>query len=187
MSFTEKIDVLELLICLLQEHELKLDSLVEKLEIVNQTIKLSPLQVKSSINDETNIGYHNYKEILVVDDDENLANTFKLILENAGYQVDIALNGLKAIDMLDIKMYDLAILDLNLPDMLGNEIAEEIESKGINMEFIYITGYSSLKDNYQNNNEVSEILLKPVNPEKLVETTTKYINKITLKNGQPKR
>lgn len=187
MSFTEKIDVLELLISLLQEHEQKLDSLVEKLEIVDQTIKQSPLQRKSSIYEGTFIEDSNYNEILVVDDDENLANTFKLILEDAGFVVETALTGLAALHMLDKKIYDLVILDINLPDMLGYQIQEEMELNGITTEFIYITGYSALKDSYNTVNNKAEVLLKPVNPEKLVETTTKHVNGISINSNQSPR
>ena len=83
MAFTEKIDVLDLLIHLLRENEEKLESLIEKMEIIDQTINKNPglsetlKEYDSSIYQEANS-----PNILVVDDDKNLANSFKLILES---------------------------------------------------------------------------------------------------------
>lgn len=174
MSFTEKIDVLELLLNLLEEHEQELDSLVEKLEIVNQAITQSPLYGNSQNNESTVFDNELYKNLLIVDDDENLAKTFKLILENAGFNVDIAYRGINAINMINQKLYDLLIIDINLPDMLGYAIVENMEMNGTHTDYILITGYSSLKNDLDSQLEYSEVLLKPITPEKLIEVTTKY-------------
>lgn len=183
MSFTEKIDVLELLISLLHEHEQKLDSLVEKLEIVDKTIRQNPVLDKPSSEYEgTNLDDTPYQEILVVDDDENLANTFKLILEDVGFKVDTALTGLSAIHKMGKKKYDLVILDINLPDMLGYQIVEEMETKCDHTEFIYITGYSSLKNDFEVQRDEMEVLMKPIEPDKLVEVTTKHVRQVSIYN-----
>jgi len=89
MTFSEKITVLELLLRLLKENEKKLESLIEKIEVIDHTIQKTPNLIKKVK------GYYpsNTKEpqsqnILVVDDDKNLANSFKLVLESVGYNVD---------------------------------------------------------------------------------------------------
>ena len=183
MTFTEKIDVLELLLNLLEEHEQKLDSLVEKLEIVNQTMKQVPFSNNSLINEKMIFKDEHYKELLIVDDDENLVNTFKLILENTGFNVDVAYSGQKALNLLDQKAFDLVILDINLPDMLGYNIVEEMELNGSPIEYIFITGYTALKTDLELKNEKREVLLKPITPEKLIEVTTKYTSQISMKSN----
>ena len=183
MTFTEKIDVLELLLNLLEEHEQKLDSLVEKLEIVNQTMKQVPFSNNSLINEKIIFKDEHYKELLIVDDDENLVNTFKLILENTGFNVDVAYSGQKALNLLDQKAFDLVILDINLPDMLGYNIVEEMELNGSPIEYIFITGYTALKTDLELKNEKREVLLKPITPEKLIEVTTKYTSQISMKSN----
>ena len=184
MSFTEKIDVLELLIELLHEHEQKLDSLTEKLEIVNQTISQASIQNRIPDYEGTLLEEKQYREILVVDDDENLAQTFKLILESEGFNVDIAQTGLKALNMFKKKRYDLVILDLNLPDMLGHQIAEEISTLNMPTECIYVTGYPALADDLDTQHENSDILIKPIEPTKLVETSAQHLKKLKVKNNQ---
>ena len=177
MSFTEKIDVLELLIELLHEHEQKLDSLTEKLEIVHHTISKAPIYKPISDYEGTLLEDRKNRQVLVVDDDENLAQTFKLILESEGYKVDTAPTGLKALLMIKNKKYDLVILDLNLPDMLGHHIAEEISTLNISTECIYITGYQTLKADLNTQRENINVLIKPIEPTTLVETSNQYLKK----------
>jgi CheY-like chemotaxis protein len=180
MSFTEKIDVLDLLINILREHEEKLDELVARLEVVSQTIQKDP-DLKRSVMEyefgkeaaEEEIGVSN---ILVVDDDKSLANTFKLVLQSVGFNVDTAITGLQALYKINRKQYDLVILDINLPDMLGDEVAEKIRETSSEINIIMITGYSSFKDDLKEEElGIKEVLLKPIPPEDLVKITKKTL------------
>lgn len=177
MSFTEKIDVLELLIELLHEHEKKLDSITDQLEIVHQTISQTSIYNPISDYEGTLLEDKKYRQILVVDDDENLAQTFKLILESEGFKVNTAQTGLSALVLMKKNRYDLVILDINLPDMLGYQLAEEINTLNRLTECIYITGYQTLKDDLISQQENINILIKPITPTKLVETSTQYLKK----------
>jgi CheY-like chemotaxis protein len=182
MSFTEKIDVLDLLINILREHEEKLDELVERLEVVSETIQRDPALRKSLVEyekdgvlQEEEIGVNN---ILVVDDDKNLANTFKLVLQSVGFNVDTAITGLQALYKANRKEYDLVILDINLPDMLGDEVAEKLHDADSDLKIIMITGYSSFKDEMTNERlGINEVVMKPIPPEDLVSMTKKALLK----------
>jgi CheY-like chemotaxis protein len=165
---------LNILIDLLREHEAKLDSLIEKMQIVDQTIRQDPRLSKTLKEYDSST----FKEtlshsILVVDDDENLANTFKLILEGVGYEVHTAFTGHQALYMTKRKTYDLVLLDLNLPDMLGDKVAEEIKDRCSQTDIVFITGYSMLKEDVEKRQGNGEILMKPIEPETLIETATK--------------
>ena len=82
MSFTEKIDVLELLLNLLKENETKLETLIEKIETVEHTVTQNPKLSKTLKEyDPTTTTESLSQNILIVDDDKHLANSFKLILE----------------------------------------------------------------------------------------------------------
>ena len=182
MSFTEKIDVLDLLINILREHEEKLDTLVERLEVVSQTIQRDPTLRKTLL--EYEVGESESEEqpgvssILVVDDDKNLANTFKLILQSVGFNVDTAATGLQALYKANRTKFDLVILDMNLPDMLGDEVAEKLKENNDDMNIIMITGYSSFKDGLDGKDlGIDEVLMKPIPPEDLVTLTKKALKK----------
>ena len=106
--------------------------------------------------------------ILILDDDKNLANSFKLILESVGYKVDTAYTGIQALYKINKEEYDLVLLDLNLPDMMGDKVAEEIEEGQKHTDIVFITSYSSLSKRNK-----TETLMKPINPENLLDTATK--------------
>jgi CheY-like chemotaxis protein len=176
LSITQKIDVLEILLDLLREHEEKLDSLIEKMEIVDKTIKQDPILKKALHEyDPAQVDRNGSQNILVVDDDKSLAATFKFILEGVGYIVDAAYTGGQALSMIDLKDYDLILLDLNLPDMMGDEVAEKIEKKSKWTDIVFITGYSMLKDSIDRDENERKILMKPINPEELVRVTNKKL------------
>jgi CheY-like chemotaxis protein len=58
-----------------------------------------------------------HARILVVDDDESIRNTAKAILEDEGYIVDLATTGMEAIKRTEETAYNVALLDIRLPDM----------------------------------------------------------------------
>lgn len=67
--------------------------------------------------------------ILLVDDEEDFSDSLSEGLRNEGFVVDIALNGEEALFLYDLYPYDLALLDLNLPDTDGLVLCENFRSK----------------------------------------------------------
>src|SRR5262245_56973080 len=66
------------------------------------------------------------KLILMIDDEEELSRTMKMRLEGAGYQVQAELTGRQGLNFAAEQRVDLVILDVNLPDINGYEIAREL-------------------------------------------------------------
>ncbi len=176
MGFTEKIDVLELLLNLLNENETKLETLIEKMETIEHTVTQNPGLSKTLKEYDSTTVESLSKNILVVDDDKNLANSFKLVLESVGYTVDTVNTGLAALYKITKKTYDLVILDWFLPDMLGNEVAEKIEEYHSHTDVIFITGYSSLKGEGQLDGR--ETLIKPIEPDSLLEKASERLAQV---------
>lgn len=109
------------------------------------------------------------KRILLVDDDETIITPFQLILQNAGYQVDIALTGQQALEKLEEADYQVAIIDIKLPDIKGEEIARKIRKQNDDIRFIIITGYSEIADSVEAIDVgIDDILLKPIEPDELL-------------------
>ena len=67
--------------------------------------------------------------ILVVDDERLLVKGIKFNLENEGYQVDVAFDGLSALEMANSASYDLLILDLMMPGKNGLEVCMDIRQR----------------------------------------------------------
>ena len=146
------------------------------MEIVEHTTKRNPRLRKTLKEFDSSTSVESLSQnILVVDDDRTLASSFKLILESVGYNVDTAFTGLTALYKMTKKTYDLVILDWNLPDMLGDEVAKKIKEEHSSTDIIFITGYSSMKDGVEGQLEEEEVLMKPIIPESLLETVTKRL------------
>ncbi len=77
--------------------------------------------------------------ILVVDDNRDLAKNLKDILEEFGYGAAIAFTGAEAISLCPQRPFDLALLDYKLPDMDGLELRDRL-AEIMDAEYILITG-----------------------------------------------
>ena len=67
--------------------------------------------------------------LLLIEDDENISDMIKVYLENEGYQVVQAYDGLEAVNTYKKQIFDLVLLDLMLPDIDGFDICKEISKK----------------------------------------------------------
>lgn len=110
-----------------------------------------------------------HARILVVDDDETIRSTMKAILEDEGYIVDSASTGEEAIQLTMKTTYNLALLDIRLPDMEGIELLKLMRDNVPRTRKIMVTGYPSMQNAIAAlNKNADAYLLKPVNNEKLL-------------------
>jgi len=109
------------------------------------------------------------KNILVVDDDKNILESFKSILESEGYCVDMVESGREAIEKSKAKFYNLALLDIKLPDMEGTQLLTKLHSDTPRMMKVMVTGYPSLENAVEALNLGADAyIIKPVDPKKLL-------------------
>ncbi|MGB9727280.1 MAG: response regulator [Nitrososphaeria archaeon] len=107
--------------------------------------------------------------ILVVDDDIDILQSLKEILETKGYDVEVAESAQKGLELAKKRFFNLAILDIKLPDMEGTELLAKIHKEKPQMMKIMLTGYPSLDNAVQALNLGADAyLMKPVNPEELL-------------------
>ena len=69
------------------------------------------------------------KKILVVEDEPGISNLCQRILTSEGFEVDIAVNGKVAQDMIEEKQYDLCLIDIRTPEMNGEELYHWLEER----------------------------------------------------------
>jgi DNA-binding response OmpR family regulator len=109
------------------------------------------------------------KTILIVDDDKSILRTFARILQKNGYEIDAVETGKEALEKADAKKYDLALLDIRLPDMDGTELLAKMKKQLQNTIKIMITGFPSLETGVKALDEGADAyLVKPVKPEELL-------------------
>ena len=80
--------------------------------------------------------------ILVIDDEDNIRSMFANYLENSGYQVDMAKDGDEAKFLIDQNIYDIALLDIVLPDCNGLDLLKKLKEIHPTLEVIVCTGNS---------------------------------------------
>ena len=84
--------------------------------------------------------------ILVVDDEESLADMLSTALRFAGYEVNSEATGLDALQSIKADPPDLIVLDVNLPDIDGFEVCRRIRNDGIDTSVIFLTARDSTND-----------------------------------------
>ncbi len=116
--------------------------------------------------------------ILVVDDDESIRKVLLTILEEEGYSVDTAKNGREAISKSNRKFYNLALIDIRLPDIQGIELLSKIRDTTPKMRKIIITGYPSLQNAVEALNRGADAyVMKPFEMEKVLKTIKDQLRK----------
>jgi DNA-binding NtrC family response regulator len=117
-----------------------------------------------------------HARILVVDDDESIRNAVKAILEDEGYIVDLAATGMEAIKRTEETAYNVALLDIRLPDMEGVELLKLMKDAVPRTRKIMVTGYPSMQNAVAAlNKNADAYLIKPVDIEKLLNTVKEQL------------
>ena len=88
--------------------------------------------------------YSSVKKILIIEDDQDSVRTFTAIMKNSGFSIDVAFSGKEAKNLIKRSSPDLILLDINLPDVDGLSLIEEIKEGLTETAIIVITGHSSL-------------------------------------------
>jgi DNA-binding NtrC family response regulator len=116
--------------------------------------------------------------ILIVDDDRSIRTTLAAILEQDGYEVDTAENGAQAIEKSNDRSFDLALVDMRLPDMMGTDLLNRMKERTPKTAKIMVTGYPSMQNAISAVNEGADAyIVKPVGAEILLETIRKHLQK----------
>jgi len=106
---------------------------------------------------------------LVVDDDKATLQILERILRKHGYNVDIAETGREAEEKVNNKPFDLALLDVKLPDTDGVDLLSEIHRVRPKMVKIIITGFASMENGIRAMDAGADAyLVKPVTSEELL-------------------
>ena len=122
------------------------------------------------------------ENILIVDDDSRMCDTIEALLKNKGYATQTTNNGKKAIEYLSQNNFDLALLDIVMPEVNGLTVMDYINRKTPETLVIVITGYRSEELAIESLRKGAyDYLKKPFEPEKLIRTVGNALNKKRLK------
>ena len=117
-------------------------------------------------------------KILIVDDDENIRKVLMAILEDKGYDVEAVGTAREAIKKTDKKFYNLALIDIRLPDMEGIDLLTKIRDTTPRIRKIIITGYPTLQNAVDAVNRGADAYItKPFDVERVLSTINEQLRK----------
>ena len=110
--------------------------------------------------------------VLVVDDEESILTFAERALSVAGYEVVVASDGPETLRLVDVQSrpFDLFVIDVQMPEMRGDELARQLRRRDPDVKVLYFTGYSDrLFDSRQTLWEHEAFIEKPVTVKGLLE------------------
>jgi len=118
------------------------------------------------------------KRVLVIDDDEAVLRPIAEILKLEGYSVDTARDGKEAIRKSNTNFYNLALIDIRLPDMEGTKLLTAMRETTPRMVKIIFTGYPTLENAVEATNRSADgYVIKPIEMEKLLDMIKEHLKK----------
>lgn len=107
--------------------------------------------------------------LLIVEDDENLLFLYQSILEQNGFVVFLATNGVEALDLLDKQHIDLLITDIMMPDMDGYELTQDLRQAGFELPILMITAKNTFQDKKKGfGMGIDDYMVKPIDLNEMV-------------------
>lgn len=117
-------------------------------------------------------------QVLLMEDESSVAEGLKMVLNEEGFDVDLAMTGQHALDRFGQKAFDLMVADLRLPDMDGMDVIKQVKEKRPQTPVIVITGYASVPSAVDAMKiGVVDYLPKPFTDEEFMATVEKTMKK----------
>ena len=116
--------------------------------------------------------------VLIIDDDENIRKVLIAILEDEGYIVESVGTGKEAIQATGKNFYNIALIDVRLPDIEGIELLTKIRATTPRIRKIIITGYPTLQNAMEAVNRGADAyIMKPFEVEKVLQVMAEQLRK----------
>ena len=155
--------------------------------IFTLSIELPSSDIKAPTEKDHHIDYSNIKlegHILIVEDIEANQMFLSIILDNLNLTYDIAENGIEAIEKCNQKIYDLILMDENMPQLRGSQAAKEIKKSEKRLHkkptpIISLTANALTGDKERFLDAgMDDYLSKPVEPGTLITLLAKYLKRL---------
>ncbi|HYI09529.1 MAG TPA: response regulator [Thermoanaerobaculia bacterium] len=104
-------------------------------------------------------------QILIIDDDPAIRQLLRLVAERRGFSVDMASDGVEALQKLGECQYDLAIIDLMMPRLSGYEVVEQLATKTSRPTVVVVSAMTDSFVNDLDSSVVHSIIRKPFDVE----------------------
>jgi two-component system chemotaxis response regulator CheY len=119
------------------------------------------------------------KSVLIVDDSAVIRNSLCFLLENEGFEVQTAANGIEGLEKVQTQQFDTIIADINMPKMHGYDLIKEIRKRDgyKDVPIIIITTEEEASDKKKGFEAGANLfLIKPTEPKKMVKYVKMFLN-----------
>ena len=153
---------------------LSIDSVVG--EGTNVSFNLFAGQVDVIVDEQVELKKANLN-ILLAEDDNDIADLVMMMLTERGVNVSHAKNGVAALKMIDSSDYDLVLMDLNMPVMNGYEAIEKLREKKSGIPVVVMSA-SALDDDHHPIKKIDcdAYLVKPVEVNDILQVASQFVN-----------
>ena len=116
------------------------------------------------------------RNILLAEDSPDNAALFVMYLKHAGANVDVAENGLEAVNKVRTKNYDLVLMDIQMPVMDGFKATKELRKQGFKLPIIALTAHA-LNDQKEKafDTGFTGYVTKPIQPNQLIQVVERHL------------
>ncbi len=122
------------------------------------------------------------EKIIIVDDEPDVLDLCKRVLETRGYHVTIVHDGHKVIDYAQKEHFDLLLTDIRMPNISGLEVAQIVKKFAPNIICVTMTGFSTMDTAIEALKlGIDEFVLKPFTPDELLTSISKALEKERLR------
>jgi two-component system response regulator AtoC len=87
----------------------------------------------------------NKQRLLIIDDEDNMRHMLSSMLTRLGYAVETAANGLRGLEMLAGKVFDVVLCDIRMPEMDGMEFLRRVSEEGISTTIIMMSAFGTVE------------------------------------------
>lgn len=119
--------------------------------------------------------------VLVIDDEKEICESIKMILEYEDYEVDYSTEAIKGVEKLTSGNFDVALLDIQMPDMNGFEVLNKLKELNLDINVIVISAFSSLENAVKATKlGAFDFLEKPIDRDKLLLSIRNALSQVKL-------
>ncbi len=115
--------------------------------------------------------------VLLVEDNEMNVYVAKSFLQKWGAEIDVATNGLEALDAIDIARHKIVLMDMHMPEMDGYEASKKLREMGVTIPIIALT--ASVPKRHEEDKitaaGMNDIIIKPFDPKDLLRILLHYL------------
>jgi DNA-binding response OmpR family regulator len=117
------------------------------------------------------------KRVLIVEDEEAVRELEKFILENAGYEVMEARDGLEGLTKVEFRKPDLILLDLMMPDVSGGRMFDEMRDhpSAKDIPIVVVTGKPDAHEMFDDAIGEDNVIMKPFEADTLIQRIRTHI------------